>query len=107
MQPWFGLHLPDYTFPAPDQPFDRSRNRPAPPRRPASAWSSGSPDQIGGIGPVEDPMLEGWSTLSGLARETKRVRLGTLVTVSRIATRRCWQDGDHARRHLRRARHFA
>ena len=36
--------------------------------------------QIDGVGPVTDPMLEAWSTLAALARETNRVRLGTLVT---------------------------
>jgi F420-dependent oxidoreductase-like protein len=36
--------------------------------------------QIGGVGPEDEPMLEGYSVLSALARETSRVRLGTLVT---------------------------
>jgi F420-dependent oxidoreductase-like protein len=36
--------------------------------------------QIGGVGAETEPMLEGWSTLNALARETSRVRLGTLVT---------------------------
>jgi F420-dependent oxidoreductase-like protein len=36
--------------------------------------------QIGGVGTAEEPMLEAWSTLNALARETTRVRLGTLVT---------------------------
>jgi F420-dependent oxidoreductase-like protein len=84
MQPWFGLHLPDYTFPdsPPDQLFDRVAEQ----ARAAEAAGFSLVTvmdhlyQIGGIGPVEDPMLEGWSTLTALARETKRVRLGTLVT---------------------------
>ena len=33
-----------------------------------------------GMGPAEDPMLEGYSTLSFIAAVTKRARLGTLVT---------------------------
>ena len=37
-------------------------------------------NQIPGIGQQDEPMLEGWSTLAALARETKTVRLGTLVT---------------------------
>jgi F420-dependent oxidoreductase-like protein len=36
--------------------------------------------QIRGVGAVDEPMLEGWSTLAELARETSRVHLGTLVT---------------------------
>lgn len=36
--------------------------------------------QIPGVGTLDDPMLEGYSVLNALARETKRVRLGTQVT---------------------------
>jgi F420-dependent oxidoreductase-like protein len=36
--------------------------------------------QSHGLGPVEEPMLESYSTLSFLAALTRRVRLGTLVT---------------------------
>ena len=36
--------------------------------------------QIGGPGTKDQEMLEGWSVLNALARETKKVRLGTLVT---------------------------
>jgi F420-dependent oxidoreductase-like protein len=36
--------------------------------------------QIGGVGPEDAPMLEGYAVLSALARETSKVRLGTLVT---------------------------
>jgi F420-dependent oxidoreductase-like protein len=36
--------------------------------------------QITPIGPEEQPMLEGYTTLAALARETSRVRLATLVT---------------------------
>ena len=37
-------------------------------------------NQIPGIGVPDEPMLEGWSVLAALARETKRVRLSTLVS---------------------------
>jgi hypothetical protein len=36
--------------------------------------------QIGGIGKPEEPTLEGYSTLSYLARMTQSAKLGTLVT---------------------------
>jgi F420-dependent oxidoreductase-like protein len=36
--------------------------------------------QIPGVGPVSDPMLEAYATLSALATRTRRIRLGALVT---------------------------
>jgi F420-dependent oxidoreductase-like protein len=36
--------------------------------------------QIGLIGPPEEPMLEGYTTLAFLAGQTRRLKLGTLVT---------------------------
>lgn len=84
MQPWFGLHLPSYTFPdgAPERIFDNLVEQ-------VRAAEDAGFDlvtvmdhlyQIPGVGPVTDPMLEAWSTLAALARQTTRVRLGTLVT---------------------------
>jgi len=84
MKPWFGLHLPNYTFPdtPPTQIFDRIVEQVH-----AAADCGFSLVtvmdhlyQIGGVGPEEAPMLEAYSTLAALARETSRVRLGTLVT---------------------------
>jgi F420-dependent oxidoreductase-like protein len=47
----------------------------------ASLWVMDHFFQLGGwLGPEEDPMLEGYSTLSYLAGLTRRIRLGTLVT---------------------------
>jgi len=46
----------------------------------ASLWVMDHFFQIQYVGPVEDPMLEGYSALSYLAGVTERVKLGTLVT---------------------------
>ena len=84
MKPWFGLHLPLYTFPGTPAAdlFDRVVEQ-------AQAAESNGFGlvtvmdhlyQINGVGREDEPMLEGWSVLNGLARETKRVRLGTLVS---------------------------
>jgi F420-dependent oxidoreductase-like protein len=84
MKPWFGLHLPNYTFP--DTPPERLFDRVVEQARAAEAAGFSTVTvmdhlyQIPGVGPVTDPMLEAWSTLAALARETKTVRLGTLVT---------------------------
>src|SRR5690242_10486194 len=84
MQPWIGLHLPLYTFPntASGELFDRVVEQAQ------AAEANGFRlvtvmdhlYQIGGVGAETEPMLEGWSVLNALARETSRVRLGTLVT---------------------------
>lgn len=84
MKPWFGLHLPLYTFPdtPPERLFDRVVDQ-------AQAAEKAGFNlvtvmdhlyQIAGVGAETEPMLEAWSTLNALARETSRVRLGTLVT---------------------------
>ena len=84
MRPWFGLHLPSYTFP--DTPPERRFDRTVEQAKAAEAAGFSLVTvmdhlyQIQGVGPVTDPMLEGWSVLAALARETTTVRLGTLVT---------------------------
>jgi F420-dependent oxidoreductase-like protein len=44
-----------------------------------SIWVMDHFFQIRGLGPVEDPMLEGWTTLGFLAAHTRRARLGLMV----------------------------
>ena len=84
MKPWFGLHLPYYTSTdAPDEGlFDRvvEQARAAEQAGFSLVTVMDHLYQIPGVGPVTDPMLEGWSVLAALSRETSRVRLGTLVT---------------------------
>jgi len=82
--PWFGLHLPSYSHP--DVPADQLFGRVV--GQAKAAETAGFElvtvmdhlYQIPGIGSVAEPMLEGWSVLNALARETSKVRLGTLVT---------------------------
>jgi F420-dependent oxidoreductase-like protein len=44
-----------------------------------SIWVMDHFFQIRGVGPAEDPMLEGWTTLGYLAANTERARLGLMV----------------------------
>jgi F420-dependent oxidoreductase-like protein len=82
--PWFGFHLPSYSHPdvPPERLFDRVVEQ-------AQAAEAAGFElvtvmdhlyQIPGVGSTAEPMLEGWSVLAALSRETSTVRLGTLVT---------------------------
>jgi F420-dependent oxidoreductase-like protein len=84
MKPWFSFHLPNFTHPdaQPEQLFDRVVEQ-AQAAEQAGFRQVTVMDhlyQIGGVGQLDDPMLEGWSVLNALARETKSVRLGTQVS---------------------------
>jgi F420-dependent oxidoreductase-like protein len=84
MKPWFGLHLPNFTFAdtPPAALFDRVVEQ----AKAAETAGFGLVTvmdhlyQIGGPSTLNEPMLEGWSVLNALARETRKVKLGTLVT---------------------------
>ncbi len=84
MTPWFGLHLPSYSFPAtpPERLFERVVGL----ATAAEAAGFGLVTvmdhfyQIRGVGPETEPMLEAYSTLAALSQRTSTVRLGTLVT---------------------------
>ncbi|HEY9287049.1 MAG TPA: LLM class F420-dependent oxidoreductase [Candidatus Dormibacteraeota bacterium] len=84
MNVFFGYHMPNYTFPGitNESLFDRVAAN-------ARAAERAGFDlvtvmdhfyQIGPVGPETDPMLEAYTTLAGLARETTKVKLATLVT---------------------------
>src|SRR6478672_11272913 len=84
MKPWFGLHLPLFTFA--DSPPERQFDRVVEQAKAAEAAGFSLVtvmdhlNQIPGVGAQTEPMLEAWSVLAALARETSKVRLGTLVT---------------------------
>ena len=44
-----------------------------------SIWVMDHFFQIRGVGPADDPMLEGWTTLGFMAAHTTRARLGLMV----------------------------
>jgi F420-dependent oxidoreductase-like protein len=84
MNAFFGFHMPTFTFPGVpnDRMFDRVAEN-------AKAAEKAGFDlvtvmdhfyQIRGIGPETEPMMEAYTTLSALATQTSRVKLGTLVT---------------------------
>jgi F420-dependent oxidoreductase-like protein len=84
MKPWFGLHLPNFTFA--DTPAAGLFDRVAQQAKAAETAGFGAVTvmdhlyQIGGPATKDQEMLEGWSVLNALARETTTVRLGTLVS---------------------------
>ncbi|HVS49427.1 MAG TPA: LLM class F420-dependent oxidoreductase [Candidatus Dormibacteraeota bacterium] len=84
MNPLFGFHMPNYTYPGvpSDRLFDRVVQQ-------AKAAENAGFDlvtvmdhfyQIRGIGPETEPMMEAYATLAALCASTSRVKLGTLVT---------------------------
>ena len=84
MNPLFGFHMPNFTFPGVpnDRLFDRVLQQ-------AKAAEKAGFDlvtvmdhfyQIRGIGPETQPMMEAYTTLGAVAASTSRVKLGTLVT---------------------------
>src|SRR5947209_16833328 len=78
-----GLQIPRFTWPgAPREiaPHLAEIVRTADDAGFASIWVMDHFFQIERVGAPEEPMLEGYSTLSYIAGLTKRARLGTLVT---------------------------
>ena len=78
-----GLQVPSFTWPGGAQAIAPILARVAAAADEggfASLWVMDHFFQIPIVGPVENDMLEGYSTLAWLAARTERVRLGTLVT---------------------------
>jgi F420-dependent oxidoreductase-like protein len=84
MSVFFGFHMPNYTFPG--VPRDGLFGRVVENVRAAEAAGFDLVTvmdhfyQIRGVGPETEPMLEAYTTLSALATQTSKVKLGTLVT---------------------------
>ncbi|HET9847602.1 MAG TPA: TIGR03560 family F420-dependent LLM class oxidoreductase [Candidatus Dormibacteraeota bacterium] len=82
--PFFSYHIPSFSFPG--VPRENLFDHVAELAR--SAESAGFEQvtvmdhfyQIANVGTEDEPMLEGYTALAGLARETRKVRLGTMVT---------------------------
>jgi F420-dependent oxidoreductase-like protein len=84
MKPFFGYHMPNYTFAGArtEEIFDRFLDQ-------ATAAEAAGFDmvtvmdhlyQIRGVGPETDPMMEAYTTLGAIAARTSRIKLATLVT---------------------------
>jgi len=77
-----GIQIPSFTWPGGAEAIAPTLGRVA---RLAddigadSIWVMDHFFQIRGVGPAEDPMLEGWTTLGWLAANTSRARLGLMV----------------------------
>jgi F420-dependent oxidoreductase-like protein len=79
----FGMQLPSFSFPGSTEPLFETVKRIARNAEAAgfdSFWVMDHFYQIRGVGPAEDPMLEGWLALAGIASATERIRLGTMVS---------------------------
>jgi F420-dependent oxidoreductase-like protein len=77
-----GLQIPSFTWPGgPDAigPTLARVVRTADDAGFDSIWVMDHFFQIRGVGPVEDPMLEGWTTLGFMAAHSRRARLGLMV----------------------------
>ena len=77
-----GIQIPSFTWPGGAEAIGPTLARVA---RQAddigvdSIWVMDHFFQIRGVGPAEDPMLEGWTALGFLAAQTKHARLGLMV----------------------------
>src|SRR3989454_12446634 len=84
MKPWFGYHMPTFTFPEepPERVFEHVAGVAKAVEEAGFALVTVMDHfyQIQGVGPETDPMLESYSTLAALSQRTSKVKLATLVT---------------------------
>src|SRR5437899_10523135 len=79
----FGIHNPSWVFgPDPTEAFERVKAKAQWAENHGFVWFSVMDHmiQIGGVGAPDEPFMEGWTVLSGLAAVTSRIRLATLAT---------------------------
>jgi F420-dependent oxidoreductase-like protein len=77
-----GLQIPSFTWPGGPKAIGPTLARVVRDADDAgfdSIWVMDHFFQIRGVGPVEEPMLEGWTTLGFMAANTTRARLGLMV----------------------------
>ena len=77
-----GLQIPSFTWPGGPKAIGPTFARVVRDADDAgfdSIWVMDHFFQIRGVGPVEEPMLEGWTTLGFMAANTTRARLGLMV----------------------------
>jgi F420-dependent oxidoreductase-like protein len=84
MAVFFGFHMPNFTYPGipDDKLFDHVVAQARAAERAGFDMVTVMDHlyQIRGVGPETAPMLEAYATLSAIAAQTSRVKLGTLVT---------------------------
>src|SRR5204862_3097882 len=79
----FGIHNPSWVDrPDPAEAFEAVKAKAQWAEDHGFVWFSVMDHmiQIPGIGPPDEPVLEGWTVLAGLAAVTHRIRLATLAT---------------------------
>jgi F420-dependent oxidoreductase-like protein len=77
-----GLQIPSFTWPGGDAAIGETLARIVETADAAgfdSLWVMDHHFQIRGVGPVEDPMLEGWTALGFMAAHSKHATLGLMV----------------------------
>src|SRR5437870_12567493 len=79
----FGIHNPSWEFgPDPTEAFEAVKAKAQWAENHGFVWFSVMDHmiQIGGVGAPDEPFMEGWTVLSGLAAVTSRTCLATLAT---------------------------